>query len=98
MSEGMVERVARAIAALRSCSLEWGPKQPICASCSNARGYSNDVGCVTLARATIAAMREPTQLMLDHVTAADQRPPFNDKEMRGVWQEMIDAALSEGDG
>jgi hypothetical protein len=58
-----VERVARAIAALRSCSLEWGPKQPICASCSNARGYSDDVGCVTLARAAIAAMREPTEAM-----------------------------------
>lgn len=87
MSE-MVERVARAIAALRSCSLEWGPKQPICASCSNARGYSDDVGCMTLARAAIEAMREPTEAMWAAHREADKLGISH-------WHTMIDAALSE---
>lgn len=36
--------------------------------------------------------REPTQEMLDSVTAADQREPFTDEIMRGVYREMLAAA------
>jgi hypothetical protein len=48
-----------------------------------------------LARAAIEAMREPTQAMLDTVTAYDQEEPFSDATMRSVYQEMIGAALTD---
>ena len=47
------------------------------------------------ARAAIAAMRVPTQNMLDAVTAADQSEPFSDETVTGIFNEMIDAALTE---
>lgn len=52
-----VEEVARAIRALRSCTLEWNNPEPkACQSCRNAKGYHDDVGCITLARAAIATL------------------------------------------
>lgn len=50
----MVELAARAIADLRMCEKQ-GNVVP-CASCQNVRGYNDDVGCMTLARAAIAAI------------------------------------------
>lgn len=37
--------------------------------------------------------KEPTQEMLDAVTAADQHKPWDNKTMAGVYREMIHAAL-----
>lgn len=50
----VVERVAKRIATLRMCEQQ-GNHVP-CASCRNARGYNDDVGCITLARAAIEAI------------------------------------------
>ncbi|MDX1158405.1 hypothetical protein GOL34_25255 [Sinorhizobium medicae] len=41
--------------------------------------------------------KEPTQEMLDAVTAADQQEPFSDKTMRGVFVEMLSASPSPAD-
>lgn len=41
--------------------------------------------------------KEPTQEMLDAVTAADQQEPFSDKTMRGVFVEMLSASPSPVD-
>lgn len=48
---------------------------------------------LAFARVAIEAMREPTQAMLDAVTAYDQQEPFSDATMRSVYQEMIGTAL-----
>lgn len=48
------------------------------------------------ARAAIAAMREPTEAMVD--TGRDVGPdrPYGAHETRATWSAMIDTALSEG--
>ena len=76
----MVERVARALAA-RKCGLVKDPY---------GERLPDDLWqqCIPDARAAIEAMREPTDKMLD----AGPPFPYMDK---GVWQAMIDAALSE---
>lgn len=52
------------------------------------------------ARAMIAAMREPTQLMQDHgIKKLDELAGDNDvkrEHLDEVWRTMIDAALAEG--
>ena len=94
MSESeMVERVARAIAHLRMCEKQ-GNVVP-CASCQNVRGYNDDVGCMTLALAAIAAIREPAEAMVDAGWNAQPMGPVCDWDMEGIWTEMIAAALSE---
>lgn len=45
------------------------------------------------AKAAIEAMRDPTEDMLDAVTAFDQAEPLSNETMTGVFNNMIDAAL-----
>lgn len=91
MSE-MVERVARAVAHLRMCELQ-GNIVP-CASCSNARGHNDDVGCMTLARAVIEAMREPTEAMRIAALTTGL-PEVGDPPLyEMVWRAMLDGATA----
>jgi predicted ATPase len=39
----------------------------------------------------VIAPKEPTQIMLDEVTAADQREPFSDKTIAEIYRAMIGA-------
>lgn len=77
----MVERVARAI-----CGEPRGCDYPQC-RCSP----SWIVGIDHRARAAIAAMREPIEVM----QRAWEGPEPWDQEALEVWQAMIDAALKE---
>jgi len=48
-----------------------------------------------LARAAIAALREPTAAMLQAWDVANIQGPQDDKWKQIVWRAMIDAALTE---
>ena len=78
MTDDMIERVARAICKSRSCHgiqcCEWPANTGLRHKCTVVAGYGDAAG------AAIAAMREPTEAMLDYGT-------------RPTWQAMIDAAL-----
>ncbi len=74
----MVERVARAIAEF-DCDL--GKAGP--ADCDEINGNCQ---CRKLARAAIAAMREPTDAMVNEAWGTTLAAAF--------WRAMIDAALS----
>jgi len=80
----MIERVARAL---------WDSPDYI-GLCSDERrrdGSWHD--CIHLARAAIAAMREPTEKMID-AGSKEQRNILS-KPIEGIWTAMIDAALTE---
>ena len=96
MSENEVmERVARAIAHLRMCDRQ-GNAVP-CPSCDNARGYSEDYGCRTMARAVIAAMRVPTAAQGAAMYAAwdsfGEDAVMGPAEAIAIYQAAIDEAL-----
>lgn len=82
----MVERVARAI------EQEFGPIY------GHLCRHEDAVSC---ARAAIAAMREPTEAMMDlGATVRGNHQPFgsphdwnNDTNCAGIWRAMIDGAL-----
>ena len=73
----MIERVARAMA--ESAGFSWE-------HCTQEQWKAD-------ARAGIAAMREPTQAMLDEVCSSENIEPFTDKTMTSIYRNMIDAAL-----
>jgi hypothetical protein len=77
----MVEKVTQAIEAA------W-------IECENAREAGFDQPEV-LARAAIAAMREPTDKMIDSVMVTAWGGMNNRDEIKRDWAKMIDAALGE---
>lgn len=80
MTDNMVERVARAICRAGIC----GPRDHIEAEVNrNWRKF------VLEARAAIAAMREPTEAMLDAGNSDGHDP-----DLHQTYKNMIDAALS----
>jgi hypothetical protein len=82
MSDGMIERVARAIAAAL-----YRPQPDMSGDIWRAVGTERKRKCEDAARAAIEAMREPTDLMAlagyDYCSNVD------------AWRAMIDAALGE---
>ena len=102
MSE-MIKRVALALKEGRGCDpsneipcpfCNWGP--------DDYTPEFDETGCMWLARAAIAAMREPTEAMLDEgfydacgsVWHYDDMGAGFDKDgVKPFWQTMIDAAL-----
>jgi hypothetical protein len=82
MSEGRVERVARAIFKALWPNSDWDREGHL------HRAY------LDASRAAIAAMRVPTKAMVRVGNDWDCAPFVAGR----VWQEMIDAALGEGDG
>jgi hypothetical protein len=44
------------------------------------------------ARGLVIVPKEPTQAMLDEVTAADQSEPFSEMTMNGIYWQMLAAA------
>lgn len=88
MTDSMVERVARAIEPYYplSCTEDWLKDVR--------RGW-----CETVARAAIAAMREPTEAMLwagsESIDTCTKLDPCG-KAAKHCWSDMIDAALTEG--
>ena len=84
----MVDRLARAICDAEACQ---GLREPFpCDVCDKG-------GCVTLARAAIGAMREPTEAMIDAI--ADALMDGHDEPTTGdcalIWRAGIDAALGQ---
>lgn len=82
MAESMVERVARAI--FDAC----GKQSTVIVLPWEAQDQDD---FRAIARAAIAAMREPTEAMLESVSALTMR----DNTPGMDWRLMIDAALSE---
>lgn len=82
----MIERVAKA---LEKFQLDDG--SPCCL-------YSADIRR-EIARAVIAAMREPTEAMnktgLDEFAGYDRRFDVEDKAVNKIWQAMIEGALKD---
>lgn len=90
----MVERVARAIwGAFRV----WGPPIRSDKPAWEYLGESNQHLACEMARGAIAAMREPTEAMVDAGRAKDDRttPYVQAEECEVHWCAMIDAALKE---
>ena len=81
-TETMVERVARAIYAKADPSGKW-----------EARSEMGKGHYIAMARAAIAAMREPTEGMVHAMTAL--APTWDDETSRRKWSAAIDAALKE---
>ena len=52
----------------------------------------------TVARAGIAAMREPTEAMVDAADAATDHDILRDEHIRRAWSTMIDVTLMEDGG
>lgn len=81
MSDSIVERVARLLCQYQNMC----PGHP-----------SACMGCKTLARTVIAAMREPTSLMLqDGYEVLGGLDWLDDQQLSNGWQAMIDAALDD---
>jgi hypothetical protein len=80
-ADGMIERVARAIAATL-----YRPQPDMSGDVWKAVGTERKRKCEDVARAAIAAMREPTKAMLK------VGPPFPYMD-EYVWKTMIDEAL-----
>jgi len=76
----MVDRVARAIG-VREAEIMLGAPPGVCADTRE------------LARAAIAAMREPTDAMVDAAVEFTSDAPTGRRQSVRVWQAMIDAAL-----
>jgi hypothetical protein len=86
MSEGMVERVAEALAESRGMARAAPGSQPILPTLSSdTRGR-----LMSDARAAISAMREPTEEMSGTVYFKG-----DDISASAVWREMIDRALGQ---
>ena len=87
----MIERVARSLAGRRFACDQEGPIP--CDICGD------EDGCVTLARAAIAAMREPTEGMVKggRNTADCDVNVFASyySDTIAFWRRMIDAALKD---
>ena len=91
MTETMIERVARAINSewQKNGVVLWSSSEPNVGACSN------------LARVAIEAMREPTEAMVQSLSARDL--PFGlsteivQQESVAVWQAMIDKVLQDGE-
>ena len=92
MTDTMIERVARVIA--RASALDDG-KEP-----ATAEDFTDAVweDFVPAARAILAAMREPTEPMIDAGYKTDHASGLEGRADIGprlAWSAMIDAALSE---
>jgi hypothetical protein len=94
----MVERVAKVLRKERGCDAPGFP----CSFCQWTEDANDEVGCITLARAAIAAMREPTQRMILVPALIEHGKPWSyywsdqfDQGLasRAKWQAMIDEAL-----
>lgn len=77
MSNEIIERVVKAIGGL------WNDR---CNPCTDAKIVKCE-DCLNAAKAVIAAMREPTDKMLEAVKL--------DEGAKGIYQDMIDEALKD---
>lgn len=96
----MIERVARTIREGRQCGSREEPLHVPCPFCNwepDERTPDHDeTGCMWLARAAIAAMREPTEAMVEAAYASeDTGYEFSHRgdEAPAVWRAMVDEAL-----
>lgn len=100
----MIERVARALFAAHNADPDWGDGYETAgqaANCGDDTELSHEE-CFALARAAIAAMREPTEAMVKAGLVFPQEP--QDREFDPVisndlpierYKDMIDAALAD---
>ncbi len=79
MSDEMIGRVARAIKDCGAYTPDW-------------QGADEDL--IIMARAAIAAMREPTEAMVYHVVTANVGGNVNPQVAEEIYRAMIDAALN----
>ena len=95
MTDSMIERVARAIAAVHIAEVKGTDCEPVVAERVESRWMSYREE----ARAAIAAMREPTEAMVDAGYACDGTTTYDATAFCEThWRAMIDAALAEGAG
>ncbi len=103
-ADNMVERVARAICTSRlidpDSTVYYGVPLQVTASAYTPIGEPFPAWrlFISEARTAVAAMREPTEAMLDAGGSALSGMTFNDyprKQDAALWQAMIDAVLVE---
>jgi hypothetical protein len=94
----IIERVAQAIRTGRNCGTATEPLTVPCPFCSwgpdDLTPSFEETGCVWLARAAIAAMREPSKAMLSTGWQHTAHPCW-EADVADTWRAMIDAALAD---
>lgn len=104
MGENIVERLARAIDphAFKAWQQSYDYNLAQGETDKGARGYadwSQKAACDdarAIARAAIAALREPSEAMIEAGHTAPHLSTIARHRMKAGWQRMIDTALTEG--